>query len=76
MSSDVLVRYIEQRPFEPFTLVMTNGREIHVPHSDFVVVGYAVMSVNVLLPTGQLEVIDSAHVVSIWTFYVSGLPTS
>lgn len=70
MIIDDIRRWKEAEPFKPFTLILTNGREIHVPHSDFVVAENAVMSVNALLPTGQLEEIDS-----IPTFHISELPT-
>jgi hypothetical protein len=76
MSSDVITRFVEQRPFEPFTMKLVDGREVYVPHSDFIGVGFAVQSVNVILPTRQLEVIDTVHVVSIRTFYPSELPST
>ena len=75
MTSDVITRFIEQRPFEPFTMKLVDGREIDVPHSDFIGLGFAVQSVNVILPTKQLEVIDIAHVISVRTFYSSALPS-
>jgi hypothetical protein len=50
-----MTRFIEQRPFVPFTMMLPNGREGHVPHSDFITVGLWVLSVNVIVPTGQLE---------------------
>ena len=76
MTSDVITSFAERRPFDPFTLKLVDGREVYVPHSDFVSIGFAVQSISVMLPTGQLEVLDAGHIVSIRTFYRSELPSS
>jgi hypothetical protein len=75
MTTDVMTHFIEQRPFVPFTLVLANGREIHVPHSDFVGSGRAVLNVHIIIPTGQLEVVDTALILSIRTFHPAELPS-
>ena len=74
MTTNVMTRYAEQRPFEPFTMILANGREIHVPHSDFVTTGPSVLTVYVLVPNGQLEIVDTALIVSIRTFHPAQLP--
>ena len=75
MSTDVMTLFAEQRPFVPFTMILPNGREVHVPHSDFMIAGPSVLTVFVIVPTGQLEVIDTAQVVSIRTFHAAELPS-
>ena len=74
MTSDVITTFFEQRPFEPFSFRLVDGRELYVPHSDFAALGFAAQSVYVVLPTNQLEVVDAGHVVSTRTFYRSELP--
>ena len=74
MTAAVMTYYVEQRPFVPFTMMLADGREIHVPHSDFVSLGVSVMTVHVILSTGQLEIIGTALIVSVRTFHVGELP--
>ena len=74
MTSADMTRYAEQRPFVPFTMILVNGREVHVPHSDFLTTANAVQSVYVVIPTGQLEVIDVGLIVSLRTFHPAELP--
>ena len=74
MTSADMVLFVEQRPFVPFTMILVNGREVHVPHAEFLVTRHSVQSVYVIIPTGQLEVIDVGLVVSIRTFYPAQLP--
>ena len=35
MNTNLLTRFLEQLPFEPFTLQLMDGRELHVRHRDF-----------------------------------------
>jgi hypothetical protein len=74
MTTADMTSFLKQRPFVPFALILPNGREIFVPHSDFIGGGHAMLSVYVILPTGQLEIVDTAMVVSIRTFHPAGLP--
>ena len=74
MTTPLMIHYVQQRPFVPFTMILASGREIHVPHSDFVLAGQGVLTVSVLLPTGQLEIIDTALIVSIRTFHPAEFP--
>ena len=57
-------------------MILVNGREVHVPHAEFLILGRSVLSVNVILPTGQLEVVDTGLIVSIRTFHAGELPNS
>jgi hypothetical protein len=74
MTSALMTHWVLQRPFVPFTLILVNGREIHVPHSDFISSGRGVLTISVLLPTGQLEIVDTALIVSIRTFHPAEFP--
>jgi hypothetical protein len=71
MTSALLTRFVEQRPFEPFTLVTADGRDFHVPHPEYVSLGGHVLSVMYLHPNGQVEFIDAALVVSVRTVYAA-----
>jgi hypothetical protein len=75
MTSAVITQYVEQRPFVPFTMILANSREIHVPHAEFLITGDSVQCVYIILPTGQLEIIDTALIVSIRTLHPAELPT-
>ena len=71
MTSALLTRFVEQRPFEPFTAVTANGREFHVNHPEHVFLGEYALSLTFLHPTGQIEIIDAAPIVSIRTIYAA-----
>jgi hypothetical protein len=75
MTSAVITQYVEQRPFVPFTMILPNSREVHVPHAEFLITGNSVQCVYVILPTGQLEIVDTAAIGSIRTFHPAELPT-
>lgn len=76
MTSADMVLFAEQRAFVPFTMILANGREVHVPHAEFLITRNSVQSVHVIIPTGQLEIIDVALVVSIRAFYPAELPNT
>ncbi len=71
MTTEHLIRFIMQRPFEAFTLNLANGRELHIPHPEFAQLGEFAVVVTVLLPTRQIEVVDTSLIVSIRTIYPS-----
>jgi len=35
MHADILHKLHETRPFTPFTISMADGRQLHVPHNEF-----------------------------------------
>jgi hypothetical protein len=76
MTTSLMTQYVQQRPFVPFTLILTNGREVYIPHSDFIAAGDAMLTVFVLLPTGRLEILDTALIVSLRTFHPAEFPAS
>ena len=50
-------------PFKPFTLHLTDGRKISVPHPDFIMVGRGVV---VILDEHDVDhVVDALHIVSV-----------
>lgn len=67
MTTDYITRYVQQRPFEPFTVVTTDGREFHVSHPEFATLGEYAATVIYLHPTGQKEIVDVSMIVSIRT---------
>lgn len=68
-----LTRFIKQRPFEPFTLVTADGRELHVNHPEFATLGDHVDTLIYVYPSGQVEIIDSRLIVSLRTIYPADL---
>ena len=71
MTSEHLTRFVQQRPFEPFTFVTVDGREIQVRHPEHVSMGQHALSVTCTHPTGQIEIIDANLIVSIRTLYAA-----
>jgi hypothetical protein len=69
VTTETIVRFFYGRPFRPFIVSLANGREIHFLHPEQAVVGDAALTVNYVHPTHQVEVIDSALIVSIRTVY-------
>ncbi|HWE03992.1 MAG TPA: hypothetical protein VG326_16425 [Tepidisphaeraceae bacterium] len=58
-------------PFEGFILSLSNGRELHIPHPEYGQLEQFAVAVIVLLPTRQIEVVDTSLIVSIRTIYAS-----
>jgi hypothetical protein len=64
-----LARFFMQQPFEPFTLVLVDGRELHVHHIEFAMVNRDDRVVTFLHPSGQVEIVDFDLITSIRTIY-------
>jgi hypothetical protein len=73
MTTAYTTRFIAQRPFVPFVMLLANGREHVISHPEFVHVGEYALTVFVLHSSGQVEVIDTALIVSFRTLYASDL---
>lgn len=71
MTTEHIIRFFMQRPFEAFTLNLVDGRELHVHHPEFAQLEQFAVVVTVLLPTRQVEVVDTSLIVSIRTIYAS-----
>jgi hypothetical protein len=69
MTSAFIVRFIEQRPFDAFVMVLVNGREIPVMHPENISIGEYAQTVTLYLPNGQVEVVDGAAIASMRTLY-------
>jgi hypothetical protein len=65
------IKWFEQRPFEPFTVVLINNREFLVPHPEYATLGLYGAVVYVFHPVGQIEVIDASLILSFRTLYKS-----
>jgi hypothetical protein len=73
MTSPWLTRFVRQQPFEPFTMVVADGRELHVPHPEHASLGDFATTLIYMHPTGQIEVVDAAMIVSIRTIRAADL---
>jgi hypothetical protein len=51
---------MNERPFEPFVARLIDGREITVPHQDYVVPAYGGLGLWLIHDTGQVEGIDGS----------------
>jgi hypothetical protein len=71
MTTAYVTRFVLERPFVPFVMLLTNGREHVITHSDFVALGEYAAVLLVFHPAGQVEVIDSELIVSFCTLYES-----
>ena len=69
MTTAYMIQLFERQPFEPYSLLLVNGRELHVQHPEMAPLGNAAMILYVVHPAGQIEVIDTALIVSVRTIY-------
>ena len=67
MVTDLIPRFVFARPFEPFSLMLTDGREVQVRAAGEIAVGQYILTLYVFHPSTQVKVIDVSHVVSIKT---------
>ena len=73
MTTELIVRFFMQQPFEPVTLVLSDGRELHVNHPEQAVATRGGSVIYYYHPTSQVEVIDSAMVISLRTIHAVDL---
>jgi len=71
MIPEQIIRFLKSQPFESLILRLVNGRKIFVPHQEFATPGRYGASIIVTHPSGQVELIDTTHVVSIRTMYAA-----
>ena len=71
MTIEETIKWFEQRPFEPFIMVLVNSREILVPHPESATLGLYGTVVYVFHQIGQIEVIDASLILSFRTIYKS-----
>ncbi len=58
MSIDEIRGAHRARPFRPFWICLADGREIRVPHPEFLAMGDSPRTVIVALPRRGFEIID------------------
>jgi hypothetical protein len=58
MTIDRIRAQVHLNPFRPFTLHMADGREIHVPHRDFVALGPLGRTILVYRPDESHHIVD------------------
>ena len=71
MTTEHIIRFFMQQPFEGFILNLADGRQLHIPHPECGQLEQFAAAVRVLLPTRQIEVVDTSLIVSIRTIYAS-----
>jgi hypothetical protein len=69
VTTDQIIAFVEGRPFTPFTLLLVDGRELHVLHPELINLGLFAAYVAIVLPTSQVEIIDTSMIVSIRTIH-------
>jgi hypothetical protein len=67
VTSEQIVRFFEDRPFVPFTIVTTDGRELNVRHPEQAHFGRRMEVVMFFFDDLRLDVIDSRLIVSLRT---------
>jgi hypothetical protein len=67
VTTDVIIRFVEVRPFVPFEIVTVDGRVLPVPHSDFVTLERYAAAIVIYDETARAEIVDSNLIVSLRT---------
>ena len=67
MTIDELREMHGARPFNPFTLHLADGRQIHVSHPEFLMQSKRGRTIHVATTNGSFQIIDLMLVVSIET---------
>jgi hypothetical protein len=67
MTSEIITRFVEGRPFERFELITADGRLIKIPHSDYALLERYAAALVVYSDDGHAEFIDTDLIVSIRT---------
>jgi hypothetical protein len=68
MAPDALLIFRNSMPFEPFTVQVSDRREIFIRHPEFALVGKYGMTLWLFNEhNGAIEAIDAAHIVALRT---------
>jgi hypothetical protein len=67
VTTALMTRFVEGRPFERFEIVTVDGRRIEVPHSDYASLERFATAVLIHKDDGRAEFIDTELIVSIVT---------
>jgi hypothetical protein len=65
VTTEIIIRFVSERPFVPFKFFTADGREIIVPHSDFASLEKYATEFTVYDQAGNVEVFDASLIVSI-----------
>jgi hypothetical protein len=71
MTTGETMAWVERRPFVPFYMVLTNGRELQISHPENATMGRYGHVVVFFHPSQQVETVDVTHIVSMRTLYPS-----
>jgi len=69
VTTELMIRYVENRPFDPFEIITVDGRKILVPHSDFATLETYGAAVTIFDESGRVESFDTALIVSLRTLH-------
>ena len=67
MSPDAVKKFMHATPWKPFTICLADGRNIQVPHPDFISISRAGRTVIVTTDDEEFEMIDVFLILSIRT---------
>lgn len=71
MTTGYMLRFLENLPFEPFSVFASDGREIRIMHPEMAAAGRGVMTLNIFHEEGQVEVVDLSFITSLRTVRAS-----
>ncbi len=71
MKIETLRRLIETSPFQPFSINLADGRELHVPHRDFVSPSPNFRMLTVWHPDDSCDIVDFMLVIG---FHIKAKP--
>lgn len=58
MTTERIRQAYSEQPFQPFTIHLADGREIEVPHRDFMAVGPGGRTILVYRPDESFHIVD------------------
>ncbi|MDB5291626.1 MAG: hypothetical protein JWL69_2867 [Phycisphaerales bacterium] len=67
MTSELMVRYFEGRPFIPFEMYLADRRILKVPHPEYAAMERFAAGVTIFEDSGHIETVDAALIVSFRT---------
>ena len=67
MSPEAVKKFMHAAPWRPFTICLADGRDIHVPHPDFISISRSGRTVVVTNVDDEFEMIDVFLILSIKT---------
>jgi len=69
VTTEAVVQFFDAHPFSPFTMILADVRELHAQRADQVGIGDHALTVIFAHPARQLEIVDTALIVSLRTIY-------